>query len=89
MWLAERDQAPLEHVGAEGASQLLELVQLDVSLLALVPGGDGPDDDHLLQLRADRRVSSRRRVEMGQLARHRSGQHLEHPISLPTAPAVC
>ena len=89
MRLAQRDQAALEDLGAEGASQLLELVELDVALLALVPAGGGADDDHPLQLRADRRVSSRWRVEMGQLARHRPGHHLEHPISLPTAPAVC
>ena len=87
--LAQRDQAPLEHLGAERAGQFLELVELDVALLALVASGDGADDDDPLQFCADRGISSGRRVEMGQLARHRSGRNLEHAISLPTAPAVC
>jgi len=89
MGFAERDQAALEHLGAERPSQLLELVELDVSLLALVAARRRPDNDHALQLRADRRVSPRWRVEMGQLAGHRSGHHLEHTLSLATALAVC
>ena len=71
MRLAQRDQAPLEHLGAERPGQFLELVELDVALLALVASGDRADDDDPLQFCADRGVGSRRRVEMGQLARHR------------------
>ena len=51
----------------------LELIELDVPLLALVAAGDGADDDDPLELGADRGVCSRRRVEM------------RHVVSLATA----
>src|ERR1019366_9500704 len=87
--LAKGDQAALEDLGAKRARQLLEFVELDVALLALVPARNRANDDPSLQLRADGGIGSGGRVEMGQLARHRPGQLLEHSISLPTAPDFC
>ena len=87
--LSQGDQAPFQDLGAERASQFLEFVELDVALLALIPAGHRADDDHPLELCANRRISSGRRVEMGQLACHRSGRHLEHSISLATATRFC
>ena len=53
MRVAQRDQRSFQHVSAERARELLELVQLDLHALPIPAAGRGADDDHTAERRAD------------------------------------